>query len=78
MKNKILDIISGILDIDKTRLEESQDIISDFAVNSLKIMQIVDALEDSFDVRINLKNEAVRLKSVEGIEKLIGEKTNAS
>ena len=55
MNNKIAEIIAGIAGVSVEAVLDSKDIVAELGVNSLKQMELVDELEEAFDVSISVK-----------------------
>ncbi len=63
MKEKVIDIISNQLGIEKEAITPDAKVIDDLGADSLDVVELVMALEEEFDVEIP-DEEAEKIKSV--------------
>lgn len=63
MKEKIIDIISNQLGIEREAITPEAKVIDDLGADSLDVVELVMALEEEFDVEIP-DEEAEKIKSV--------------
>ena len=52
MKNKIVEIVAEILDIEENEINEGAKIIDDLGADSIAVMEIVMELEEEYDVEV--------------------------
>lgn len=52
MKNKIIEIVAEILDLEASEISEDAKIIDDLGADSIAVMEIVMELEEDFDVEV--------------------------
>lgn len=52
MKNKIIEIVAEILDLEASEISEDEKIIDDLGADSIAVMEIVMELEEDFDVEV--------------------------
>ena len=63
MIEKIKALIAEELGVDKDTITEDTSIIDDLGADSLDVVELIMALEDEFDVKVD-DNEAQQLKTV--------------
>ncbi|HDM76404.1 MAG TPA: acyl carrier protein [Deltaproteobacteria bacterium] len=63
MKEKVIDIISNQLGIEREAITPEAKVIDDLGADSLDVVELVMALEEEFDVEIP-DEEAEKIKSV--------------
>ncbi len=63
MKEKVIDIISNQLGIEKEAITPDAKVIDDLGADSLDVVELVMALEEEFDVEIP-DEEAEKIRSV--------------
>ena len=56
LNNKIVDIISEQLEIDKKKIKPESFIIEDLGADSLDILEIIMKIEEIFDIEISDEN----------------------
>ena len=66
MKEKIVDIISNQLGIDRGDVTPEASVVDDLGADSLDVVELVMALEEEFDIEIP-DEEAEKIKSVNDI-----------
>ena len=69
--NKVADMLSEQLGINKDKITLESDVIKDLGADSLDVVQMLMALEEDFGITVS-EEEASNLKTVEDIIKLIG------
>ena len=72
MIKKILDVISGYVDIPKNSYDENTNLF-DIGIDSLRMLRIIIDIEDIFGVKFE-DNEIVDIKSALDIENFISQK----
>ena len=73
MKVEISEIIAKVINIPADDIPKSEDYFEKFAVNSLKQLEIVDEIEDNFNIKINLKENFKNIRYLDRLEKLVEE-----
>jgi acyl carrier protein len=66
MKEKVLDIISNQLGIEKADVTPEASVVDDLGADSLDVVELVMALEEEFNLEIP-DEEAEKIKSVQDI-----------
>jgi len=74
-KDKIKDILVGILKIKPDELKEDGKLYDDIGVDSTEAVEIITALEKAFNVELGDK-EITKFSSINDIEKIIQAKLN--
>ncbi len=74
-KDKIKDILVGILKIKPDELKEDGKLYDDIGVDSTEAVEIITALEKAFNVELGDK-EITKFSSINDIEKIIRAKLN--
>lgn len=72
--NKLIEYVSLMEDISKDEITETTDIVKDFDMDSLEIVEMISFLEEEFSIRIDGVGERpYTIKHIaENIAKLIG------
>ena len=65
-QNRIIDIIANQLGVDKEMVTPSANIVDDLGADSLDVVELVMALEESFDTEIP-DEEAEKIRTVQDI-----------
>jgi len=73
VRDERVKIISEIIEAPPEKISESSDFVTEFAVNSLQRMQILDEIECRLNVNIPVSDGLKRMRSVSGIEELLEE-----
>ncbi len=63
MFEKVQEIIAEELDVEKERVTEDASILNDLGADSLDVVELVMALEESFDIAVS-DDEVQKLKTV--------------
>lgn len=66
MKDKVVDIISNQLGIDKGDVTPEASVVDDLGADSLDVVELIMALEEEFNLEIP-DEEAEKIKSVQDI-----------
>lgn len=74
MEKEISVLIAELLNVDEETVKGCKNIIEELAVNSLKLMQITDAIEDTYGIRIDIRRDTERLVTVKSIADLVSER----
>ncbi len=69
--NKVAELLSEQLGINKSEIALDSDVIKDLGADSLDVVQLLMSLEEDFGITVS-EEEASNLKTVEDIIKLIG------
>lgn len=69
--NKVADMLSEQLGINKDKITLESDVIKDLGADSLDVVQMLMALEEDFGITVS-ENDAANLRTVADIVKLIG------
>lgn len=69
--NKVADMLSEQLGINKDKITLESDVIKDLGADSLDVVQMLMALEEDFGITVS-EDDAANLKTVADIVKLIG------
>lgn len=70
MFEKVQDVIVAELGVDKNDVTPEATILDDLGADSLDVVELVMALEDTFDIEVN-DEEVTKLKTVSDIVKYI-------
>ena len=73
IKKRIAEIIAGIAGVSSETALASGDIVAELGVNSLKQMELIDELEEAFDVSISVRAFRDIPKNAGSIEAFISE-----
>ena len=74
MEKEISALIAELLNVDEDTVKGCKNIMEELAVNSLKLMQITDAIEDTYGIRIDIRRDTERLGTVKSIAGLVSER----
>lgn len=74
MFEEICEIISSVLELEKTELSEGTQPIEDLGANSLDIVDIVSEIEDRFGITI-LDEDILEFKTIGDIASYVKSKT---
>lgn len=74
MEKEISALIAELLNVDEETVKGCKNIMEELAVNSLKLMQITDAIEDTYGIRIDIRRDTERLVTVKSIADLVSER----
>jgi len=66
MFDQIRDIIAEELDVDKDKVTMEASVIDDLGADSLDVVELIMALEESFDIEVD-DNKAQSMKTVKDI-----------
>lgn len=69
--NKVADMLSEQLCINKDKITLESDVIKDLGADSLDVVQMLMALEEDFGITVS-EDDAANLRTVADIVKLIG------
>jgi acyl carrier protein len=69
--NKVADMLSEQLGINKDKITLESDVIKDLGADSLDVVQMLMALEEDFGITVS-EDDAANLRTVADIVKLIG------
>lgn len=72
--NKLQEIVSDILDIDKQEIQMDTDFIKDLGADSIDLFQIITAIESEFNIEFEIEkaNEIITVAdAIEEIKRLI-------
>ena len=69
--NKVADMLSEQLGINKDKITLESDVIKDSGADSLDVVQMLMALEEDFGITVS-EDDAANLRTVADIVKLIG------
>lgn len=69
--NKVADMLSEQLGINKDKITLESDVIKDLGADSLDVVQMLMALEKDFGITVS-EDDAANLRTVADIVKLIG------
>ena len=69
--NKVADMLSEQLGINKDKITLESDVIKDLGADSLDVVQMLMALEEDFGITVS-EDAAANLRTVADIVKLIG------
>ena len=69
--NKVADMLSEQLGINKDKITLESDVIKDLGADSLDVVQMLMALEEGFGITVS-EDDAANLRTVADIVKLIG------
>ena len=69
--NKVADMLSEHLVINKDKITLESDVIKDLGADSLDVVQMLMALEEDFGITVS-EDDAANLRTVADIVKLIG------
>lgn len=69
--NKVADMLSEQLGINKDKITLESDVIKDLGADSLDVVQMLMALEENFGITVS-EDDAANLRTVADIVKLIG------
>ena len=69
--NKVADMLSEQLGINKDKITLESDVIKDLGEDSLDVVQMLMALEEDFGITVS-EDDAANLRTVADIVKLIG------
>ena len=69
--NKLADMLSEQLGINKDKITLESDVIKDLGADSLDVVQMLMALEEDFGITVS-EDDAANLRTVADIVKLIG------
>ena len=69
--NKVADMLSEQLGINKDKITLESDVIKDLGADSLDVAQMLMALEEDFGITVS-EDDAANLRTVADIVKLIG------
>lgn len=69
--NKVADMLSEQLGINKDKITLESDVIKDLGADSLDVVQMLMALEEDFGITVS-EDDATNLRTVADIVKLIG------
>ena len=75
IKDKIKDVLIGILKIKPDELKEDGKLYDDIGVDSTEAVEIITSLEKAFNVELGDK-EITKFSSINDIEKIIQAKLN--
>lgn len=75
IKDKIKDVLTGILKIKPDELKEDAKLYDDIGVDSTEAVEIITSLEKTFNVELGDK-EITKFSSINDIEKIIQAKLN--
>lgn len=70
MKEEVIDLIAGTLDIDKSELDNDTDLAHDLNVESIDLVDLVTAFEDKYNFEIP-DQELKKLQTVGDIVKYV-------
>ena len=74
MEKEISALIAELLNVDEETVKGCKNIMEELEVNSLKLMQITDAIEDTYGIRIDIRRDTERLVTVKSIADLVSER----
>ncbi len=74
MEKEISALIAELLNVDEDTVNGCKNMMEELAVNSLKLMQITDAIEDTYGIRIDIRRDTERLGTVKSIAALVSER----
>ena len=74
MEKEISALIAELLNVDEETVKGCKNIMEELAVNSLKLMQITDAIEDTYGIRIDIRRDTERFRTVKSIADLVSER----
>lgn len=74
MEKEISALIAELLNVDEETVKGCKNIMEELAVNSLKLMQITDAIEDTYGIRIDIRRDTERLGTVKSIADIVSER----
>lgn len=69
--NKVADMLSEQLGINKDKITLESDVIKDLGADSLDVVQMLMALEEDFGITVS-EDDAANLRTVADIVKLLG------
>ncbi len=69
--NKVVDLLSEQLGINKEKITLESDVIKDLGADSLDVVQMLMSLEEDFGITVS-EDDAANLRTVGDIIKLIG------
>lgn len=69
--NKVADMLSEQLGINKDKITLESEVIKDLGADSLDVVQMLMALEEDFGITVS-EDDAANLRTVADIVKLIG------
>lgn len=69
--NRVADMLSEQLGINKDKITLESDVIKDLGADSLDVVQMLMALEEDFGITVS-EDDAANLRTVADIVKLIG------
>ncbi len=69
--NKVVDLLSEQLGINKEKITLESDVIKDLGADSLDVVQMLMSLEEDFGITVS-EDDAANLRTVGDIVKLIG------
>ena len=70
MKEKVIDIISNVCEIDKKDIKLDTNLVNDLALESLDVVDLVVAFEKEFNIKIDDK-DIKQFQTVEDIVKYL-------